>query len=306
MTIRTRLSLLFVLYVFGITVAHAAVLSVQQNPAPSSGVVSVTIYADSAGESINAIEGALSYSKDLLTLDSISTTNSVIDLWVEQPKEDGGRLTWAGLIPGGFTGVRSAFYEGERPGSVFKAVFRVIHPGTATFSFSRAAVALNDGKGTAATLSTVPISFYVEPPSSALGTQTKSKSKDPLVIPDDAITINRSPLVQNNKWYVFLAADGNTISVQKYEVAESHAENPADVSSIFWHTITGPYILTDQSRESYVHVRVTAQDGRVGYKTIAPLTPYAPHTSFVGTIILFVLFGLAALLYVIFFRKRNL
>ena len=79
---------IFIASLFGAHVAHAATLSLQ----PSSGTFSVgsifeiSLYLDTQGATVNAIEALLQFSPDKLQVVSPAAGQSIIDLWVGQPR----------------------------------------------------------------------------------------------------------------------------------------------------------------------------------------------------------------------------
>ena len=78
---------------------------------PSSGTFSigstfsVSILLDTKGQSINALEVALSFPPDMLQIVSPSTGKSVIGVWTDTPNFDNanGKMDLQGGIPGGIT-----------------------------------------------------------------------------------------------------------------------------------------------------------------------------------------------------------
>ncbi|MBT7228872.1 hypothetical protein HN859_05105, partial [Candidatus Parcubacteria bacterium] len=117
-------------------------------PSPSSGSYnvgnsfSVGVFVSSPDQSMNAVSGTLSFSKDKLEVTSVSKSNSVINLWVEDPtfSNTSGRVSFEGIVLNpGFTGAA---------GRVITVNFRTKAPGTADVTFSSGSVLANDGQGT--------------------------------------------------------------------------------------------------------------------------------------------------------------
>ncbi len=115
---------------------------------PSSGTYnldnsfSVQVVVSSAAQSINAVSGLINFPTDKLQVSSVSTTGSVVTLWVTQPtfSNAAGTVSFEGIIPNpGFQG----------PDAVVATInFKVIAGGSAPVSFSSASVLANDGQGT--------------------------------------------------------------------------------------------------------------------------------------------------------------
>ncbi len=103
--------------------------------------ISVKIIVSSTDRSVNAVSSNISFSKNTLSLSSISKSSSVISLWAQDPSFSNGAGTanLEGVILNGYTG---SF------GTVATLNFRVIAPGNAFISFNGASVLANDGEGT--------------------------------------------------------------------------------------------------------------------------------------------------------------
>jgi hypothetical protein len=134
---------LFALLFFPV-VSSAATLSLS----PSSGTFSigstfdVSIFLDTEGQSVNALEVLFSFPPDMLQVVSPSIGQSVIGVWTAPPKFDNtrGRVELQGGIPGGIT-VSNAL--------VSKVTFRVKSVGEGMLKFlDQSKVLLNDGLGT--------------------------------------------------------------------------------------------------------------------------------------------------------------
>ena len=102
----------------------------------------VRIRAGSA-ESLNAAEGKMTFSKDLLEIVSISRENSVFNFWLVEPtfSNENGTIEFTGGVAGGISGASL---------ELFKITFRVKAIGIATVNISKgdSAISANDGRGT--------------------------------------------------------------------------------------------------------------------------------------------------------------
>ena len=152
----------FLVFLAWPSVGRAATLSLS----PSNGTFSigstfdVSILLDTKGQSINALEVALSFPPDMLQVVSPSTGRSIIGVWTATPKFDNtnGRIELQGGIPGGIT-VSNAL--------VSTITFRVKSVGEGAVRFlDKSKVLLNDGHGTEVLNQTVNASykFRLPPP----------------------------------------------------------------------------------------------------------------------------------------------
>jgi hypothetical protein len=117
-------------------------------PSPSSGSYdvgqsfSVGVFVASADQAMNAVSGALSFPTDKLEVSSVSTSGSVINLWVQQPvySNSAGTVNFEGIVLNpGWTG---------SAGRIITVSFRTKAPGSAPVTFSSGSILANDGSGT--------------------------------------------------------------------------------------------------------------------------------------------------------------
>ncbi len=283
------------------TSAQAARISMTQVPPTSDHPQNIVIDVklDTEGDSLNAVQGSFEFPPELITLETISTKDSMVDLWIEQPKESSaGVVTWAGIIPGGFTTVRSAFSEGGQSGKIIRMSFRVKQAGTVLFSVPKTVAARNDGYGTLIPLADSVLAVNVVP--TTIKTSVPTAHPEIVSLPAEDAQILRSPLVAGGKWFVAVAVNGNDYSVSRYQIAESFDPNVEDVPESAWVDMNGPTVLQDQGRNSFVHIRVLMADGRRGYLTLNPQSNYL----LISGILLAIALVLGALFVMLYSKKK--
>src|SRR3989344_5733313 len=74
----------------------------------SAFAATAVVEVDTGNKNINAIEGALVLPEGMY-IREIQTGNSVILMWVEEPRQTENIITFAGITPGGFEGVYPVF-----------------------------------------------------------------------------------------------------------------------------------------------------------------------------------------------------
>ncbi len=107
------------------------------------GTFSVSIYLNTGGQAVNAVEANLSFPTDKLQIVSPTAGKSLIQVWVSQPTYSNldGTLTFRGTIP--TPGINT-----DR-GVISTVTFRVKNIGTAAVKIlDSSRVLLNDGRGT--------------------------------------------------------------------------------------------------------------------------------------------------------------
>ncbi len=123
--------------------AYAAPLALPQQGSYAVGetfVVPVHVSTE-AGESINAVQGTLTYPTDKLQVLSLDK-EGIIDFWIADPvfSNTNGTVSFEGIAHNpGFTG---------QNGRTLSIRFKVLTAGTASLAFESAAVFANDGKAT--------------------------------------------------------------------------------------------------------------------------------------------------------------
>jgi hypothetical protein len=91
---------------------------------------------------VNAASGILSFPADKLQVVSLSKTNSVLTLWVQEPtfSNSQGTIGFEGVVPNpGFSGIS---------GNVLLVTFKVISEGPAAIKFNSGSLLANDGQAT--------------------------------------------------------------------------------------------------------------------------------------------------------------
>ena len=98
------------------------------------------VYLDTEDENINVVESKIVFNFDVLEAVDVMTGNSIIKLWVEEPRISNkeGKIKFSGGIPNGYKG----------NGLLFKILFKAKNSGDCGFNFISASIYLNDGKAT--------------------------------------------------------------------------------------------------------------------------------------------------------------
>lgn len=144
----TKLSVLiiflFMLMSLAPTVTMAA--SLYFSPAIGSYVLgknfTVSVYAASADQAMNAVSAVITFPQDKLQVSSLSKTGSIINLWVQEPSfsNANGTINLEGVIFNpGYTGAG---------GKIIDIIFSPKSQGAASIRLSSGSVLANDGFGT--------------------------------------------------------------------------------------------------------------------------------------------------------------
>ena len=215
-------------------------------------------------ESVNAVEGKISFPADLLELARAEDSNSIINLWLERPGiEKTGEVSFSGITPGGYKGGKVL---------IFSLIFLVKQEGSGVFEIHDARVLRNDGQGTEAPLQKFDSQFIVSKKTQTIPvpiSEVKDNNAPELFTPEIA---ENSALFDGKKFIAFTAQDKGT-GIDHYEIKESRYS----IASIFqkWISAKSPYILTDQELRSYIFVKAVDMSGNERIVALQPRNPVA-------------------------------
>jgi hypothetical protein len=129
---------------FFVSCAQAATLNISSVSKTYNvgDTINLSVVVGSGGESINAVSSTLLFPKNLVTVTSISKTNTIINFWVTEPSFSNteGIVPFEGVILNpGFSGTQ---------GQILKVVLKAKQAGKGNITLSNASVLANDGSGT--------------------------------------------------------------------------------------------------------------------------------------------------------------
>jgi hypothetical protein len=229
------------------------------------------------GECVNAATVGVSYPTQLLTLNAVSRGESIFSLWLEQKEDkDKGEVHFVAGIPGGYCG--RAVGDPGQSNVVAKIVFQYkgLSPtDAATISFlPDTEVDLNDGRGSKAELTTVPLSVQYAPASESHN-EWLSVVREDTFPPEEFIPqIYRDSESQKSPFYLIFDATDKQSGIEHYEVTE---EDPNSFGFRFGSRIkakpapvTSPYLLQDQTLSSRIVIRAYDHAGNMQESIIPP------------------------------------
>ena len=132
--------------------------------APTTGefyigdTVSIALLVNTLNQSINAVEGKITFPSDKLEVTGISKENSIISLWAEEPVPSSNSIAFSGGLPSpGFIGTA---------GKIILISFRVKNDGNAIIGIEDAQVLANDGFATNILSEIIPTNISLSKPKS--------------------------------------------------------------------------------------------------------------------------------------------
>ena len=234
-------------------------------------------------ECINTIKADLSFSQDLLEAVDFGIGNSILTLWIENPKinQNAGLISFIGGVPGG--------YCGRVPGdpgasNLFgKIIFKVLETDgkqQAEIEFlASSQVLLNDGKGTPAELTTQGAIFTILPqkPEELLKDEWQEEIEKDKIPPEPfVIEVRQDPEIFEGKYYLVFSTTDKQTGLDHYEVAEVRVTGVRPLQKLEWKVVESPYLLEDQSLQSIIKVRAVDKAGNERIVEVGPPKPLLP------------------------------
>jgi hypothetical protein len=265
---KLKIFLLFSVFYFLFSVsayAQSLSLSTSKSSYNVGDSFSVSLILNAGGNNINTISGKIIVPTDKFQIVDVRYGNSVVSLWVEQPKINyaNGSIAFAGGVPGGFSGSN---------GPILTFALKTKITGQGIVNLQDIKILLNDGQGTELkniTLKNLALNIsqasknVATPPSKEIPQEVYLPQAD--TIPPELFIplISQNPSIQNNKYFVsFFAVDKNT-GVDHYEIREE----PFILSSISkkfiidWQEGKSPYVLFYQLWRAKILGRAYDQAG---------------------------------------------
>lgn len=196
---------------------------------PASAFTATAVVGVNTGvENINALEATLVLPESV-RIKEIQTGNSAILMWITSPAQDGNEIAFAGITPGGLSGVYSIFtVSGD-----FNA------EDLAEMRFKSVSALKNDGSG-----ASVPVEL----------TLTLAETKDDKELPEDFMPIiSRVSNVFAGKYFLVFGTHDKGTGVNHYEVREGRWG--------FFKPAESPHLLKSQKLNKDIYVKAIDNAG---------------------------------------------
>ena len=301
--------LLFLLFGFGTQLVSAVLFEVSsqtREPALYQHF-QVDVMLNPENQAINAFEARVVFPEELLALEEIRDGDSIVTFWVEKPKEgtateEGLRQVYfSGVIPGGFAGVLSPYYEGARAGRVLSLLFTAKEIGSGMIDVKDQMVYLHDGLGTQTPSFALPLSFKVgrEIVVSPIPIVQDEDPPEPFT-PEIAQDID---LFEGKYFLVFVAQDKGS-GIDHYEIAEKRGVEIKAYEKLRWREVLSPYVLQDQELKSTLYVKAVDRAGNERVAVVPPENELSLYDKYFFWII--ILGGILGLIFIsILWRKKR-
>ncbi len=245
-------------------VFSATIYPVSVSGAGVGGEGIVRIMIDTEGERLNAISGTVTISESV-DVPSVFIGQSALVLWVDQPRP-GNTISFSGITPGGFSGVRELFSVVVSP----QAYDRV------SVSLNQVEARKNDADGSVVPVRTQMFSFWP-----SVGGTTTLSVEDTVPPESFSLVIGQDPSIFDGDRFVSFATSDKGTGVVRYEWASTLILDPrADA----WTPAQSPIRLRGSDLFMRIHVR--AVDGLGNTTASSIVYPYYYITIVFGGILI--------------------
>jgi|GEM_PF-1285424 len=229
----------FIYFFININNVHAAnfLINGDSRSVRVGSILKIQINVDTQNENLNTFSGTIKFPNNLLALQEIKTGSSIINLFIEEPKEvQPGQVNFSGITPGGYTG----------QGFLMETIFKAKADGNGTISLQNALAFHNDGSGSAATTTSRNFDFAINSTAPAGATSSFEISADKEAPEAFTPTITKIPDIGGNNYLLLFATEDKISGIDHYEVKEGDQNFKIAVS---------PYLLADQGLKNDIIVK---------------------------------------------------
>jgi len=272
------------LFLLSVGQVSAAVIFV--NPAASAAVAghefTASVFLDTEMQAINALEGTITYPRDLVTVSKIDNGSSVINFWLKPPAVDTpGTISFSGVTAGGYNG---------KEGFVFAITFRTKALGSGTVSPVDISAMLDDGKGTPSAVAVALSNISVVPTeadvAAAISTPiipipVSANMRDTTAPESFTAAVSASPDLFEGRFFLSFAAQDKGVGIDRYEVCEGalpYRCTPA----------TSPYELKDQKLDAPILVKAYDKSGNEKDSIVSAQKPFGVYERLFAILILII------------------
>ena len=252
----------------------------------------VGVFINTDEESINAIEGKITFPRDLLEVKKVNDGNSIINFWIDPVRncvsnwvEKPDEICFSGITPGGYNDSR---------GLIFSITFLAKKEGGGAIEFSGVKALRNDGQGTEAPLTISNFNFTVR--ETAKSTRQMPTAKEDRDLPEDfAPQIAADPAIFEGKWFLVFAAQDKGSGIDHYEVCEGKRKCIVAES---------PYLLQNQNLDYEIIVKAVDKSGNERAVTIPVRFARAWYKDY-AIIAILIIAAFVYLIWKILWKKRR-
>ncbi len=191
---------------------------------------------------------------------------------MEKAHLEDNQVIFSGIIPGGFKGVLSPYYQGVKPGKILSLIFKTKTTGEDLINLKDVKVLLNDGLGTQAQSSVLPFQFKITQGAPSIMGLLPIKDPDPPESFEPIIT--QDPNVFEGKWFLVFATQDKGSGVAYYAIHETtRKKDITRINTKKWVVAESPYLLIDQKLRGFIYVKAVDKAGNERIAFVEPRYP---------------------------------
>lgn len=239
----------------------------------------LAVMIDSGGDQMNALSGTISVSGGL-SVKNILKSDGLVPLWIEAPaiSSGGSEVTFAGIIPGGWSGKRE----------LMSLVVLASSSGAQSVSAGDLEIRANDNAASLIPVSSRPLAIQV-----MSGTGTSTVSLEDALPPEPfLISIARDKTLWGGAPFAVFGTQDKQTGIDRYEAAFAYFGSPKASS---WQKAQSPYEIPKSGLGKMLYVRAVDRAGNIRLSSVSTPGYYARLTVF-GIISLLILWVLYAVL----------
>ncbi len=233
-------TIFFIAFAFNANASEIKIYPSNTSPAINQEFF-VDLVLDTAGESINGIEGNISFDPKTLVFVRSENSKSFITHWIVSPSvSSSGLIKFSGIVPNGFIGFFNSGTDDTSKGNIMRLVFKPIKSGNAIISVSDSFTTLNNGEGTVST--NIVVSSLIN-----ISSDIKEESYNTfdVISPQlNAEIVSDPNLYDNKKTLVFNAVD-----------KESGIEGVYLKKNKEWVFISNPFLLEESELQGILTIK---------------------------------------------------
>ena len=193
-------------------------------------------------ENVNAISGDINFDDNLLSAESILSADSIVPIWIENPRISGNSIIFSGIMPGGYQSVIDPVNQNPIDGVILNMTFKVKNQGIGKISFNDIHIYKNDGFGTEDIAQTKELVLNLN----AIGSQYIVNVVDTVSPEDFNPVVTKDVNMYDGQSVLVFNTNDKQSGIDHYEIKEGNRN---------WILAESPYLLVDQTLSSEISIK---------------------------------------------------
>lgn len=216
----------------------------------------VDILLDTAGSSVNGVEGIILFDTSKANFVRSETGQSFVTNWIEFPELKDNSIIFSGITPNGFTDFTNLTTGEKSNGKIVRLIFLAKNTGNFVLNTKDITVAANDGDGTTTKINDVQETILLKN-AGEINKYTQDEKIKPTIT---AYVVNEPNLFNSQDTLVFNAID------KESGIEGVYLKNKKND----WIKINSPYLLEESDRKGIITVRAVDFSGNTKSISIFP------------------------------------